>query len=669
MGEIEDYIIVDLPSPCDDTRQPLLSLASGKASRGHVRSASSTYGSFSPRCSIDAGRLFYLLPPAHTPPPRAPAEKDEPTPVDPLYTPAREGAESINRTSPPDSEVADPSPDFFLTECDKEIRLVLEFVSSHLSAIEGEMNRYKERVESPVHAVAPPHGNINGEDDLPGEDDADSTGGDSGIEDDHLASPKGFLSRIRDVVLSLKSSLDTTLSQLDEMVGIYDDRTQGNSARVILSKHNYQKELLRDQLNKSLVQIDKELENLDSEEDISIKKLRLLSLKKSKTETIDCLGIISFLLLLSTISVLVTLAVCYPMDRWVIVLRLLRSPLMIVLYLYLIGFNIIGWSRANIDYITIFSFPVINGVPTPKIMFRIAGAFTLLFTFLTFVCVMADHHVLYIVDKVVALLMWSILLISLINPFNIFLRSGRFAFILVIVRILIAPFPEVKFGDFWFADQLNSVVALLLDVQYLFCYVCTADTWSSSLVPLKICTSSNNGIRPIISCLPSLWRFLQCLRCYQKTRKILHLINALKYFTTFPVIIFAAIFARKFNPSYSLSLEESLKFAQVGWVVLCWSIASVVHSLYTFLWDVVMDWGLFHGTCLRPRLRYSKWKYYVAIVFDFFIRFACALKLTLAIVYHYDSDVIYFGLIVAEILRRWVWNFFRVEYEQILLEK
>ena len=39
---------------------------------------------------------------------------------------------------------------------------------------------------------------------------------------------------------------------------------------------------------------------------------------------------------------------------------------------------------------------------------------------------------------------------------------------------------------------------------------------------------------------------------------------------------------------------------------------------------------------------------------------------SLAIVWHLDSDLPYTGLVVAEILRRFVWNFFRVEYQQIL---
>lgn len=49
-------------------------------------------------------------------------------------------------------------------------------------------------------------------------------------------------------------------------------------------------------------------------------------------------------------------------------------------------------------------------------------------------------------------------------------------------------------------------------------------------------------IRPVIACLPAWLRFAQCLRRYRDTReKIPHLINALKYSTTFSVVIFSTL--------------------------------------------------------------------------------------------------------------------------------
>ncbi len=33
-----------------------------------------------------------------------------------------------------------------------------------------------------------------------------------------------------------------------------------------------------------------------------------------------------------------------------------------------------------------------------------------------------------------------------------------------------APFCHVRFADFWLADQLNSMVIPLLDLQYMVCF-------------------------------------------------------------------------------------------------------------------------------------------------------------------------------------------------------
>lgn len=36
-----------------------------------------------------------------------------------------------------------------------------------------------------------------------------------------------------------------------------------------------------------------------------------------------------------------------------------------------------------------------------------------------------------------------------------------------------APFFFVAFADFWLADQLNSLVVVLLDFQYMICFYAT----------------------------------------------------------------------------------------------------------------------------------------------------------------------------------------------------
>lgn len=43
--------------------------------------------------------------------------------------------------------------------------------------------------------------------------------------------------------------------------------------------------------------------------------------------------------------------------------------------------------------------------------------------------------------------------------------------------MIAAPFFHVGFADFWLADQLNSLVAALLDFQYLICFYVVNGDW------------------------------------------------------------------------------------------------------------------------------------------------------------------------------------------------
>ena len=568
----------------------------------------------------------------------------------------------------------------FVAECERQLIGLLDYVETHLKQVNDDLQQQRDKLKMNTHqsllpiSSLPPNNSVINEDpedkdsirsdadhsnSLPS--DTTSIGGDSGIEDDHLTTPKGFLSRIKEVVESLVSSMETTVKQLDDMVGVYDERSHGNLGRSTLSRHLQRRNSLQEQLKDSLKKIDKELDNLYEQEERNVKITDTLN--QAKKDRLGCLGLLSLCLLLVTIAFMSFLAGYFPSKRWVIVLRLLRSPLTIILFMFLFGFNVMAWSRFNIDFVRIFEFPI-DSIPTPRVMFNMGSFFTFFFSLLSAVCFFSTDRYLFIMNKVIAAVMWSTLLLFLINPLKILYRSGRFSLVMVFVRIIMSPLPVVKFGDFWLADQLNSMVPLLLDVQFFLCYCGITSSWKNEL-DLKSCTVSGNGVRPIISCLPALWRFWQTLRCYQRTRKFAHLVNSVKYFTTFPVVVFAFIF----TVTVKGESWKSLTFDRVGWIIIMWSISSVIHSLYTFFWDVKMDWGLFcfsKRMLLRPTLYYPKFVYVIAIIFDFIIRFACAIKLTLAIVYHYDSDIIYFALIIAELLRRWVWNFFRIEYEDIL---
>lgn len=47
-------------------------------------------------------------------------------------------------------------------------------------------------------------------------------------------------------------------------------------------------------------------------------------------------------------------------------------------------------------------------------------------------------------------------------------------------RVFTAPFHRVEFADFWLADQLNSLVFVLMDLEYLICFYIFELQWSNS---------------------------------------------------------------------------------------------------------------------------------------------------------------------------------------------
>lgn len=80
-----------------------------------------------------------------------------------------------------------------------------------------------------------------------------------------------------------------------------------------------------------------------------------------------------------------------------------------------------------------------------------------------------------------------------------------------------------------------------------------------------------------------------------------------------------------------------------------------------------MDWSLLNPYAAWPYLRNelffkSAWVYYVAIVVDVLLRFTWIIYLVLAHERAF-SPLISFGIAFGEVIRRFIWCFFRMENE------
>ena len=274
-----------------------------------------------------------------------------------------------------------------------------------------------------------------------------------------------------------------------------------------------------------------------------------------------------------------------------------------------------------------------------------------------------------------------VLVVGFIAPLPFVSRAGRSRTLATLKRISIGGIAEAadgKFGDILLADALTSYAKVLGDLFVSLCMFFSS-SHSSTGPPNRNCGGA--FWVPFIISIPSLIRLRQCITEYYRVQRAnsqvgsttkatgwggVHLANALKYSTAFPVIILSAL-QRTPEPS-KYGMSEATLFR-------LWMVAVVVNSSYSFWWDIMRDWDLTlfsskernnpeHPFGLRRnRYFHAKEFYYAAIVMDALLRCTWSLKLSPHLDHFNDLEGGIFTMEVLEVLRRWVWIFFRVETE------
>ncbi|CAL8254432.1 unnamed protein product [Merluccius merluccius] len=353
-------------------------------------------------------------------------------------------------------------------------------------------------------------------------------------------------------------------------------------------------------------------------------------------------------------------------NVWPLV-RIYRGGFLLIEFLFLLGINTYGWRHAGVNHVLIFEINPRNNL-SHQHLFEIAGFLGVLWCISILACLYSDY--IHLPMQVYPLVLYGFMLLFLINPLKTCYYKSRFWLLKLLFRVFTAPFHRVEFADFWLADQLNSLVIVLMDLEYLICFYIFDLQWGNKagLLPgLRehyVCHSYSYGVRAIIQCLPAWVRFVQCLRRYRDTKRAFpHLVNAGKYSTTFFVVTFAAL--------YSTHREQEHADADTFFYLLI--VFSTISSLYTLIWDLRMDWGLFdrgagENTFLREEIVYPhKAYYYCAIIEDVILRFAWTLQISLSTITstHSMGDIVATVLAPLEVFRRFVWNFFRLENEHL----
>ncbi|KAJ7992834.1 hypothetical protein DPEC_G00266130 [Dallia pectoralis] len=353
-------------------------------------------------------------------------------------------------------------------------------------------------------------------------------------------------------------------------------------------------------------------------------------------------------------------------NVWPLV-RIYRGGFLLIQFLFLLGINTYGWRQAGVNHVLIFELNPRSNL-SHQHLFEIAGFLGVLWSLSILSCLYSEYTMLP--TQINPLILYGFMFLFLINPFKTGYHKSRFWLLKLLFRVFTAPFHRVEFADFWLADQLNSLVIVLMDLEYLICFYSFELDWTKpkGLLPTfngqYLCHSYSYGVRAIIQCLPAWFRFVQCLRRYRDTKRAFpHLVNAGKYSTTFFVVTFAALYSTHRDQDHS---DKDMFFYLL-------IIFSAISSLYTLIWDLKMDWGLFdrgagENTFLREEIVYPhKAYYYCAIIEDVILRFAWTIQISLTTMTNIPSvgDMVATVLAPLEVFRRFVWNFFRLENEHL----
>ncbi|KAL1194536.1 Phosphate transporter PHO1-like protein [Cardamine amara subsp. amara] len=326
----------------------------------------------------------------------------------------------------------------------------------------------------------------------------------------------------------------------------------------------------------------------------------------------------------------------------------------VVLHMIMYASNIYFWKRYRVNYPFIFGFKEGTELGYRNVLLLSFGLGTLA---LCAVLVNLDMemdpntHDYKTITELLPLFIVALVLAISICPFNIFYRSSRFFFLMVVFRCIAAPLYKVNLPDFFLADQLTSQVQALRSLEFYICYY----GWGDFKRRQNTCRSSDvyNTFHFIVAVIPYWSRFLQCIRRLIEEKDISQGFNALKYLLT--------IVAVCLRTAYSLNRGNDWKMA--AWVF------SALATFYSTYWDIVFDWGLLHKpskTWLREKLLVPhKAVYYIAMVLNIVLRLAW-----LQTVLDFNFSFLHRETIIAllaclEIIRRGIWNFFRLENEHL----
>ncbi|CAI2164185.1 8647_t:CDS:10 [Funneliformis geosporum] len=329
-------------------------------------------------------------------------------------------------------------------------------------------------------------------------------------------------------------------------------------------------------------------------------------------------------------------------------LKLYTAIALPMILMLLLGVNMYIWIRYRINYKFIFELNPRDNLDYRQYLELPSIAF-LSMSSIMFLNYQFGSTLKPLIPQFYPIILFSFICAIVFNPFHIFYYNARRWFIISLVRLFGSGILRVEFRDFFIADELNSLAYSMTMIQLFGC-----------VSGRNIC-STDIIYTPILGSIPATFRFLQSWKRYRDTSQKTHFINMGKYLSTIVPIWLAFEYRKNDKGEQGEQGGNNL--------LILWVIFQIFSSLYTYFWDIKMDWNLLQRNSvnylLRNELGYKKrWLYYYAIISNFFLRFGWIIIMATINQAHLRFKI---SLIVAfcEMFRRWQWNFFRVEHEHI----
>ncbi|XP_021299711.1 phosphate transporter PHO1 homolog 3 [Herrania umbratica] len=326
----------------------------------------------------------------------------------------------------------------------------------------------------------------------------------------------------------------------------------------------------------------------------------------------------------------------------------------IVLHMVMYAINIFYWRKYRVNYSFIFGFKQGTELGYREVLLLSFGLGTLaLASVLSNLDMEMDPKTkeYKAFTELLPLNLVLALLIILFLPFNILYRSSRFFLLTCLFHCICAPLYKVTLPDFFLADQLTSQVQAFRSFEFYICYY----GWGDFKKRENTCKESEvfNTFYFIVAVLPYLSRLLQCLRRLFEEKDALQGYNGLKYFLTIVAVCLRTAY----------SINKGIGWRIIGWVV------SAIAAIFCTYWDLVYDWGLLNrhskNRWLRDKLLVPHKKvYFGAMGLNVLLRFAW-LQTVLNFKSSLHPETLTTIVASLEIIRRGVWNFFRLENEHL----